>query len=412
LLYINDQFYSSKDFQQQFERFEQLPILESCDKRRVAVCTENVFEWLSLFFYIQKKGGSVVPIHSATPRDAAIRIAHRSSSHLLFFGTIDTPILLINEREEETGVLVQMSSGTTGEPKCIERTWFAIDEEIDNYNSRLPAEEGTVSIISCPVTHSYGLISGVLTAIKRGTVPIIITQLNPRFVMKKLLEYPNHILYAAPVFIHTVVRLLPETIMLDKVMISGTLIPSLWLEDLIRKSNSVLQQYGCSEAGCVSIQPTVSDPKEMGRPLPHLIVAAGTSEENPKEIIIKHTHGTIHTKDIGYFNQKGDLCLLGRLDDMINVAGLNVYPQEVEDVLMKEPNIEEVVVYKKPDTFAGERVCAQFVAGTFLDEGKLREWCRQRLAKHQVPVEFIQVKEIPKLPNGKVSRKLVGGMLA
>ena len=99
------------------------------------------------------------------------------------------------------------------------------------------------------------------------------------------------------------------------------------------------------------------------------------------------------------------------MDDMINVAGLNVYPQEVEEVILKAPNIQEVIAYKKPDTFAGERVCVQFVASAFVEESSLREWCVKQLASHQVPVEYTQVEKIPTLPNGKISRKLVGEMM-
>ncbi|WP_078380469.1 AMP-binding protein [Sutcliffiella halmapala] len=411
MLYINDHYYTKQDFEEQYLHFEQMPLLVGCEKKRIAICTENIFEWLALCFYIRKHRGSVVPIHPATPRDAAIRYAHNTASHLLIFQSLNTPILMINDREEKEGVLVQMSSGTTGAPKCIERPWSSIEEEITSYNASLPVEKEKVPIIACPITHSYGLISGVLSAIERGNEPVIISNLNPKYVLKMTKKHERHILYAAPVFLHLIASFLKREEKLDSVMTSGTMLPALWLELLKEKANVVLQQYGCSEAGCVAIHPAINNANQMGFPLPHLSVEAGNSESEPGEIVIHSRTHTIYTKDLGYFSENGVLCCLGRMDDMINVGGLNVYPQEVEDVLMQEPRISEAVAYKKVDVFAGERVCVQFIADEIVSELELREWCKQRLAPHQIPYELIQVQEIPKLPNGKISRKLVGGVL-
>ncbi|WP_404346363.1 AMP-binding protein [Sutcliffiella horikoshii] len=411
MFFVNDQYYSKDDLQKQFERFDQMNVLNDCRKKRIAVCTKNVFEALALCLYIKEKGGSVVPIHAATPRDAAIRVAHKSSSHILLYEDFDSPILMINDREEEQGVLVQMSSGTTGEPKCLERSWDDIQEEIESYNKSLPVDKGTASIIACPTSHSYGLISGVLTALERDIAPIILNNLNPKYVIKKLIETPNHLLYASPAFLHTLTKLSPQDFFFHYVMTSGMLMSAKCLEDLKSKSNRVLQQYGCSEAGCIAINPDVQEPSQMGFPLGHFTLKAGQDKNHPKEIILQGKRKAIHTNDIGYINDSGFLCLLGRMDDMINVAGLNVYPQEVEEVMLKAPNIQEVVAYKKPDAFAGERVCVQFVASTFIEESMLRDWCVKQLASHQVPVEYTQVEKIPTLPNGKISRKLVGEMM-
>lgn len=84
-----------------------------------------------------------------------------------------------------------MSSGTTGEPKCIERTWEEIEVEIEHYNKLLPVEADTIPFIACPITHSYGLISGVLSAFQRGVQPRILASTNPKYVLKMLSEKPG-----------------------------------------------------------------------------------------------------------------------------------------------------------------------------------------------------------------------------
>ncbi|KAB0444152.1 AMP-binding protein [Lysinibacillus fusiformis] len=408
MFYVNDQFYTVEDIEKQFDIYERLPYLKECNNRRLAICTDDIFQYIALCLYIREKRGSVVPIHPATPKEGAIRIASTAGSHLLLFQSIDDFIELSNLSNNQEGVLVQMSSGTTGAPKCIERTWSSVDEEVESYVQTLPVDSLTNSIVACPVTHSYGFICGVLACIRRGAKPVIITNNNPKYMLKKLKEYPHHILYGAPALLYTLSRLLPSDQQFDRVMTSGTVMPHSWLTSLREKSNQVLQQYGCSESGCVAIHPNVEDPKEMGYPLPHVKVTAG-DKQTPSEIIIETSTQTIYTKDLGYL-ENNILSFLARIDDTINVAGLNVYPQEVENVLMDEPRIVEAVVYKKQDHLSGERVCALYVSDVPIDHIELREWCRKFLAPHQIPVEFVFAHEIQKLPNGKISRKKLGGI--
>jgi 3,4-dihydroxybenzoate---[aryl-carrier protein] ligase len=408
MFFVNDHYYTLDDLEKQYAVFEDIPHIRDCKNRRLAVCISDVFEWMALCLYIRRKEGSVVPIHPSMPKEGAVRLASAAASHTLLFESIYSPITLSNQKNEKEGVLVQMSSGTTGAPKCIERTWKSVDEEIESYVSSLPVDPLKKSIVACPVTHSYGLISGVLACLKRGEEPVILTNMNPKYILAKLREYPSHILYAAPMLLHTLNRLLPSDQRLDCVMTSGTLMPTRWLASLREVSNMVLQQYGCSEAGCVAIHPNVADPREMGYPLPNVKVEAGV-ENAPSEIIIHTSLQTIHTKDLGYM-KAGILFFLSRMDDTINVAGLNVYPQEVENVLMDEPRIIEAVVYKKQNMLSGERVCVQYVSNEPINEIEFREWCRKFLAPHQVPMEFVRVDEIEKLPNGKISRKNLGGV--
>ncbi|MCT6816731.1 MAG: acyl-CoA synthase, partial [Lysinibacillus fusiformis] len=123
MFYVNDQFYTVEDIEKQFDIYERLPYLKECNNSRLAICTDDIFQYIALCLYIREKRGSVVPIHPATPKEGAIRIASTAGSHLLLFQSIDDFIELSNLSNNQEGVLVQMSSGTTGAPKCIERTW-------------------------------------------------------------------------------------------------------------------------------------------------------------------------------------------------------------------------------------------------------------------------------------------------
>ena len=402
MFYVNDQHYTIKDVQNQFRLFDQIPYIRGCKNHRLAVCLSDAFQWLSLLLYIREKGASVFPIHPSTPKDGAIRLAEKAGRDLLFFQTLDSVIDLSSVRYEAAGGLIQMSSGTTGSPKIIERTWRSIEEELNSYVASLPVEQGTSSVVACPITHSYGLISGVLACLKRGVEPIVITNLNPKYVIKKLQQHKKHILYAAPPLLHTLSRLMKNGEQMDCVMTSGTVMPSNWLNSIKAVSQKVFQQYGCSEAGCVAIHSELIHPAEMGTPLPHVKIEAG-EEDNPGEVVIHSYDKSIYTRDLGYLKE-GILVFLSRIDDTINVAGLNVYPHEVENILLEEPRINEAVVYKMNNKLSGERVCAQYVANERIEESELRDWCSRFLAPHQIPMEFKQVGKIEKLQNGKISR--------
>ena len=68
MFYVNDQFYTVADIEKQYEIFESLSHLRECNNRRLAICTDDIFQYIALCLYIRQKGGSVVPIHSATPK--------------------------------------------------------------------------------------------------------------------------------------------------------------------------------------------------------------------------------------------------------------------------------------------------------------------------------------------------------
>jgi fatty-acyl-CoA synthase len=114
---------------------------------------------------------------------------------------------------------------------------------------------------------------------------------------------------------------------------------------------------------------------------------------------------------LGYFKE-GHLHFVSRLDDVINVAGLNVYPQDVEEVVLEIPTVTDAVVFAGKHGFDSEQVSLQFVSTTELSKQEVRQWCGERLARYQIPLSIIQVDFIPKLPNGKVSRRALSERIA
>ncbi|MDQ1647910.1 MAG: long-chain acyl-CoA synthetase, partial [Cryptosporangiaceae bacterium] len=117
--------------------------------------------------------------------------------------------------------------------------------------------------------------------------------------------------------------------------------------------------------------------------------------------------GWFRTGDLGTKDEDGYLTILDRKKDMVLRGGFNVYPREVEEVLLRHPDVGQVAVIGVPDEVYGEEVCAVVIAreGADPDRAEIVEWSRARLAGHKYPrrVEFADA--FPLGPSGKVLKR-------
>ena len=118
-------------------------------------------------------------------------------------------------------------------------------------------------------------------------------------------------------------------------------------------------------------------------------------------------NGWLHTGDMGCYDEKGYIYILDRKKDMIITGGENVYPREVEEVLYKHPDVQEVAVIGIPDPYWVEKVHAVVTLkkGTNITADELIALCRKNLAGYKSPksVEFIDA--LPKNPSGKILKR-------
>lgn len=415
MLTIDGTFHPSSDFERHYLHFSTLPELH-VGVGNIAVCLQDNATWLALCFYAKSIGISILPIHPSTPISLAKKTAYRAKCSVLFYASMDNNIT-IDCDTQNTGPhgLIQMSSGTTGEPKCIKRSWAAIDIEIASYIQHFPEAQDMEPFVACPVTHSYGLICGVLVALARGLCPNIITNINPKFLLKQLLGADKPLLYASPAMLNTLVMLWPKNSQLYAAMTSGTLMSAPTFDKVSARVTHLFQQYGCSETGCVSLGRMSRSHSAIGTPLPHVKITAGLAATHPEEICIRlpasnddRIAQTTFTQDLGYFEETAHgqsiLHFVSRQDDTIIVSGLNVYPHEVEDVVLSHPDVKEAVLFKVEDSLAGQRSCLYFIA-EHVSADDLRSWCCQTLASYQIPQYLHCVSHIERLANGKVNRK-------
>lgn len=120
-------------------------------------------------------------------------------------------------------------------------------------------------------------------------------------------------------------------------------------------------------------------------------------------------NGWFYTGDIGRTDEDGYFYIVDRSKDMINVAGLKVYPTEVENVIYQHPSVAEAAVFGVPDTEKGEIVRANIVlkSGHSLTEKQAIAFCAERMAIYKIPKTIKFVDSIPKNPTGKVLKRVL-----
>jgi len=136
-------------------------------------------------------------------------------------------------------------------------------------------------------------------------------------------------------------------------------------------------------------------------------VFAGYLDDPEATARVLSDDGWLRTGDIGYCDDEGYVYLVDRAKDLVIVSGFNVFPAEVEEVMVAAPGVAEVAVIGVPHPHTGEAVKAYVVPepGARLDEEALIDFARDRLARYKCPSKVLVVDELPRNASGKVLRR-------
>ncbi|WP_431281442.1 acyl-CoA synthetase [Humitalea sp. 24SJ18S-53] len=179
--------------------------------------------------------------------------------------------------------------------------------------------------------------------------------------------------------------------------------------------------YGTTEVGVALVNyPGATDfpvkPGSLGKPVPGLRVEVQAPDGRPcavgeiGEIKIWRRGEWVATKDLGRIDEDSYLYHAGRADDVIISAGWTMSAVEIEDVLLKHPDVREAAAIGVPDPVRGQVVKAFIVSlrpGDEMFTRELQDFTRERLSQHEYPRQVAFVAELPKTPAGKINRKVL-----
>ncbi len=242
-------------------------------------------------------------------------------------------------------------------------------------------------------------------------------------ILKQLVEFPDLKRFdlssleavltgAEPVPVPVIRRfneVLPETTLIQGYGMSEgpTIATYLRAEHALRKVGSCGKPVTNCELRVVDDQDRDLPPGETGEVLtrsPATMVGYWNREDATADAL---RGGWMHTGDLGTLDEEGFLTISGRKKDMFISGGLNVYPAEIESVLLDVPGVAECAVFGAPDDRWGETGHAVVVAkpGAALEADALRERCREALASYKVPAHIeIRTEPLPRTASGKVQK--------
>jgi len=278
-----------------------------------------------------------------------------------------------------------------------------------------------------PLYHSFGIVCYLFTLLEKQCA----LDFNINFLGIKTLNKRNFnkaVLHLSPSQTRFILKEradLPKEI--DIISIGGGFIYSHELQQLQKKMHhqNLYVSYGMTEAG-----PRISSAQyhsdwhdgELGRAFSSVQCAVLTSEHKVSlsgegRLIIKTPCLKINTTDNDFINDyyitedqvsissSGSITLKGRLDDVINFGGINIYPQDIEAAAMKIPQIKNVICLKKKNKTYGETPLLIFTGNTTKE--KIIKFLKERLNVYQVPKEIYYIEKFPMTGLGKIDRQKV-----
>jgi long-chain acyl-CoA synthetase len=347
--------------------------------------------------------------------------------------------------------VLQYTGGTTGSAKgamLLHRNLVAnIEQSAAWFGQQLAEFEKTVMVTALPLYHIYALTACFWFQMRVGGACLLVA--NPRDIpgFVKILRGSRFHIFAG---VNTLYNALADHPDIAKVDFSSLLFSTaggMAMQQAVARKwrkltgKAVIEGYGLSETSpvlCANRPDLEEFSGTVGYPLPSTEISIRNSAGEPVpmgeagEICARGPQvmagywdrpmateaamtkdGFFRTGDVAVMLPDGQIKIVDRLKDIIIVSGFNVYPNEVEEVLVEHPKVREAAVIGRPLAATGEEVIAFVVPREEgLTEEELRAFCRERLTGYKVPREFFFRDELPKSNVGKVLRRSLKDGLA
>ncbi len=345
------------------------------------------------------------------------------------------PYYADSEMDLDAAVLVVHTSGTSGKPKGAVLTASNLFYSAMSSAYRIGHLPDDKWLCVLPLNHVGGL-SILVRAVIYGITVDLREKFDADQINRALIEDDITMISLVPTMLYRLLeaRTEPWSRKLRLVLLGGAAPSQQLVERCMDEGVPIATTYGLSEAASQVAtalpEQVVRKPGTVGRPLlfSQVRILDERGQDVPSgeygEVIVRGPtvmqeyygnleataktlrDGWLHTGDIGYLDEEGDLFLVQRRSDLIVTGGENVYPAEVENALRQHPAVEEVAVIGVEDEEWGQQVVAAVVlrTGATLTAAELERHARQHLAGYKIPRRIRFVDSLPQTPSGKIQR--------
>ncbi len=394
---------------------------------RLGVYLPNCIELIDLFLACVKLGVIFVPINILYREREIAHIVNDAEPREVISG--DVPYADVTSRpivmnDGDTPAAIIYTSGTTGASKGAVLTHNNFASNAVNLLTTWQITAADRFLLPLPLFHIHALGNGLHCWLISGCRMRLLERFDHRTATEELLDFKPTLFFGVPTVYVRLLDTPPEaarTIGASmRLFVSGSApLPPHVLErfrDLF--GHTILERYGMTETFMTISNPYVGERRAgtVGFPLPGV-----STRIEDGELLVKTptlfsgywrradspftADGFFRTGDLATVSDDGYYTLLGRKSDLIISGGFNIYPREIEELLLEQRGVNEAAVVGEPDDVRGE-VPVAFLVGDF-DAEELERVCREQLASFKVPRRFVKVESIPRTALGKVQKHLL-----
>ena len=340
----------------------------------------------------------------------------------------------------EDSAVILYTSGTTGRPKGAVLTHgnLASNAYASVLIGQITSKDIFLGVL--PFYHSFGQTVSMNAAFYAGARIVLLSKFNPEDVLQAIDCEKVTIFAAVPTMLKMLVDYdapVPDLSSIRRLLSGGSKLEKSLMEEFESKFGLPIHEgYGLTEASpVVTFNPEGFARKEgsVGIPLRDIyvkIVDESGEELVPGqegEIVVRGPNvmkgylnrpeatkeilrdGWLYTGDVGYLDEEGYLYIVDRKRDMIIKGGFNVYPREIEELLLHHPAIAEVAVVGVADPVQGEEVKAYVVLkkGANVSSDEIIEYCLSQIARYKCPKYISFLQSLPKNALGRVQKHLL-----